>query len=167
MYDPLNLSSTSVAACPAAIAANGRGITSFSRYARKLRYMSGDHLNGSRGRSPNPTQSMVNVVKHDPRRSCSGHISLRVEIELRAGNISTNSPVRATSCRLAQNFSDSSIQFRPLSSTILLPKNAPTHMDGGYIGGHQSGMKHENVDERTREKLVPCVAVRGGIKGPG
>ena len=80
------------AACPAAIVANGRGTISFSRYARKLRYMLGDHLNGGRGRSPNPTQSMANVVKHDPRRSCSGHISLRVEIELRAGNISTNLP---------------------------------------------------------------------------
>ena len=53
---------------------------------------SGDHLNGGRGRSPNPTQSMANVVNHDPRRSCSGHISLRVEIELRAGNISTDTP---------------------------------------------------------------------------
>jgi hypothetical protein len=35
---------------------------------------------------------MANVVKNDSRRSCSGHISIRVEIELRAGNISTNSP---------------------------------------------------------------------------
>ena len=48
--------------------------------------------NGGRSWVTNPTQSMANVVNHDPRCCCSGHISLRVEIEMRAGNISTDAP---------------------------------------------------------------------------
>src|SRR5258708_30905407 len=48
---------------------------------------SGCQRTAGRGVSPNPGQSIATVVNATARRSCSGRISPRVEIELRAGSI--------------------------------------------------------------------------------
>ena len=90
--------------------------------------------NGGRSWVTNPTQSMANVVNHDPRCCCSGHISLQVEIEMRAGNISTDAPCP---CHVMPTRTKSPWYSHSISSSliaILLAKNVSTYRDGGKIG---------------------------------